>query len=138
MEHTTKAPPVEYDCYSLNGEDYHHGRIGDALDDMAGDEGGIEVGRVYWLATSKRPKPSSFFNVDSLLEDMQCQADDEGGEYAEDFLADLSPEKKEELRALVSAWLDANVTVGFFTVTNVAEQTVTPEDIEEMERADGK
>ncbi|NYT68742.1 hypothetical protein [Pusillimonas noertemannii] len=138
MEQTTKAALVAPDCYSLNGEDYHHGGIGDALDSMASDEGGLVVGRVYWLAVSKSPKPSSFFNVDTLLEDIQCRACDEGGEYAEDFLTDLPDEKAEELRALVSNWLDANVTVGFFTVTNATEQTVTPEDIKEMECANGK
>jgi len=135
MEHTKTQQQAEYDCYSLNGEDYHSGGIGDALDEMDGDEFGIKVGRTYWLGISKRPEPSSFFDLDRMLEDMQCQACDECGEYAEDFLTYLPPEKKEELRALVSNWLDANVTVGFFSVQKAVERTVTQADFDEHSSA---
>lgn len=131
MEQATTAPEMaEHDCYSLNGEDYHAGDVGDALDEIARDEDGIAVGRRYWLATMASPKPSKFFVLDDVLDGMTDRACDDYGEYADGFLGDLPKEKRDELQALVAGWLDANVAVTFFRVTDAVARTVTQEDVD--------
>lgn len=58
------------------------------------------------------------------------RACDMAGEWAEDFPA-LSREKVEDLGKLISDWLDANLSVNFYTVKNSKEIIITEEMIAE-------
>ncbi|GGX11370.1 hypothetical protein GCM10007242_16860 [Pigmentiphaga litoralis] len=130
--HQAPATAVVFDCYSTNGEEYRSGELHDAIDELEQEsDGAALVGRSYWLGVSRKPKPSDFFSIDRLLEDMQEQADDQHGEFAEDFLTDLSTEKVNELQALIGAWIDANATVSFYRVHDTAEFTITEQDLKD-------
>lgn len=122
---------TKFDCYSLDEEAFTTGEKGDALDDLYGrDE--LQVGREYFLGASIKPKASTYFNFDRLIEDMQEAAYDDGGEHAEDYLADLPDEKGAELAAMIEKWLDENVAPRFYKVTQVQRFTVTQADIDEL------
>ena len=115
-------------CYSNDQENYYR-EFNDVLNNMEID-GDIRVGMVYWVGDEVNPKPSNFFSVDRLIEDMQERASDECGEWAEDYLTDLPDEKIVELKTLVSNWINTNAKVSFFTVDNEKEMKLTQEDID--------
>lgn len=46
----------------------------------------------------------AFFDVETLIEQSQEMAWDEGGEFAQDYLDDVTDEHKEELEDLVQNW----------------------------------
>lgn len=93
-------------CYSLNGEDYRSD-IEDIFDDIKCEhEVGDEVS--YFEAETKKQTHQDFLIIDRLIEDMQEQAYGVAPEYADDYLDDLSNEKKMELQELVLKWLNDN------------------------------
>ena len=49
-----------------------------------------------------------FMDVEYLIEIMQESAYSEAGEYAEDYLEDLTKEKKEELQKILIEWFTNN------------------------------
>lgn len=123
-----------FDCYSLDEETFTTGEKWDAIDDLFGrDE--LQVEREYFLGASIKPKASTYFNFDRLIEDMQEAAYDDGGEHAEDYLADLPDEKGADLAAMIEKWLDENVTPHFYKVANIQRFTVTQADIDEFDRS---
>jgi hypothetical protein len=116
----TPAPAVELDtfeCYSTSGEDYSQDTLGEALADL-------EPGDTLHIGTAVRRLPSAFFHVDTLLDNMGDAASDEAGEHADGF-PNLPKDKIADLKRMVGSWLDANLTVDFWTVRNTREVTVT-------------
>lgn len=109
-------------CYSTDGENYIHTELGEVLYEI-----NYKVGTVIHEACYKHPAPSSMFRINDMIENMQERADDEYGEYAEDFMYDLTEEQVKELDDLISNWLDKNVKVSFFQVYDVKEVVVTEE-----------
>lgn len=69
--------------------------------------------------------------VDSILERMQEWAYDDVGDFASDYLDNVTDEMKEELDVLICAWADKyNISPSFFHVSNVKEVSIDiPEDI---------
>lgn len=126
---------ADFDCFSTNDEDFIDGNKWGAIDQLDGD-GELEVGRSYQLGVSAKPKPSSYFNFDRLIEDMQEAAYDDCGENAENYLADLPDEKCAELKTMIETWLDANVTPTFYKVKQVQSFQVTQDDIDEFRNSD--
>lgn len=120
--------PNQHYCYSANEEEFRYDSLGDLIDEMSGDPEGI-VGRTYYRGIATKHAASYYFNVERLLEDMAESAYDVAGEFSEDF-TDLSDEKQEELRKLVSAWVDANMPVTFWSVSKTETLVVTQEDID--------
>lgn len=123
--------------YSHNGEDYNDHEVNDVIMTLVNqlDENEFYIGAElsYHKAEAVRFKPSDFVRVDSILEDLQCQADDEGGEYAEGFTY-CTQEAQDELDKLVSDWADKHLDCHFYRVTNSVEVpfTVTKELYEEL------
>jgi len=105
-------------CYSLDGEDFSFTEFDSLVDEYNSEE---RDSNVYYEADAIMNKPSHYFRVDNLLEDMACQAHDDGGEHSEEF-PDLDKEQREELENIVSEWLDKNCSVNFWQVVNVVEK----------------
>lgn len=79
-------------------------------------------------------EPKSFVDylcVDSILERMQEWAYDDVGDFARDYLDDVTDEMKEELDVIICAWANKhNLSPKFFHVRNVKEVSFDiPEDI---------
>lgn len=120
-----------FDSYSLNGDDFQEGCASEALQALD-DDGRLTLGTEYRLGVSDKPDPADFFDVDHLIEQMQERAYDVGGEFAEDYLADLTEEQVKNLRQVVNAWLSSvNPHVNFFSVKQIQTFRVTQEDIDE-------
>lgn len=66
----------------------------------------------------------SGFMADYVIEQMQCTADDECGEWAEDFTRGISDEAKAELLAYIEQWADKHCDISFYGVTDIEEVEV--------------
>lgn len=120
-----------FDSYSLNGDDFQEGCASEALQALD-DDGQLILGAEYRLGVSDRPDPADFFDVNQLIEQMQERAHDVGGEFAEDYLTDLTDEQVLDLDRVVKAWLSSvNPQVSFFSVKQIQTFKVTKEDIDE-------
>ena len=65
------------------------------------------------------------FDVDYLIEQVQESAYDDGGEFAEDYLDDVTKEDKEELEELVLNWFtEHNYMPTWFSVYYIDEVIV--------------
>lgn len=75
---------------------------------------------------------STYFSVRRMIEGMQELASEIGGEWAEDYLTDLTAEQIEDLRKTVVGWADKhNVDPCCFLVKDITEFTFTfPDDWE--------
>lgn len=107
-------------CYSLDDETFNHNSLGDLLDDMAGDEWGLQVGRVYYEADSQELTPDYMADagaVFSLLEQLDEDLFDEVGETADNDFIEASPEAREELRVLLRGWIERHVNIIFKMLT---------------------
>jgi hypothetical protein len=102
----TAMQEAAFDSYSLNGDDFQEGCASEALQALD-DDGRLTLGTEYRLGVSDKPDPADFFDVDHLIEQMQERAYDVGGEFAEDYLADLTEEQVKNLRQVVNAWLSS-------------------------------
>lgn len=74
---------------------------------------------------------SKFLDVDCIFEEMQDKAC-ELGEWAENYLEDVSKEKKKELHDLVLDWFNKNISSpSFFLVENI--QKITLEEFKNLQ-----
>lgn len=127
-------------CYSTNNEDYRFETLEEAQDDLISN---LETCFLYpgcelsvYEADAVDFEPSDFITdhrINNFLEDMSCAAQDEAGEYAEDFDY-CSPEAYEELRMFLKDWSNRSLTAGFFGVRNEKEIhfTLTQKMIDEV------
>ena len=111
---------IKYDCWSSNGENY--------LSDYCSVIDGLEVGDTIYEGVQVSPEVIRFVSADSVIEDIQCQAYDECGEYAEDFLSNISKEAKAELEKMIAAWVEKHDKPTFWLVENVKERLVTEDE----------
>lgn len=122
--------------YSVDGETYNHDNLEDTIDDAITRCSSeiFEVGNelCYHKAIARDFIPSDFVNVESILDDMDCRASDEGGEWAEDFTY-CSKEAKDELEKLVSDWANKHLECSFYGIRNneLMTFTITEEMYEE-------
>lgn len=102
-------------CYSVDNEGYKSWE--DMMDDLREfyDEG-EEV--VIWEADKKEHQNDDFIDVNVLINDMQCNASDESGEVAEEYLNELTEEQKEDLKKHISEWFNKNAKINFYGVEN--------------------
>lgn len=112
------APEV---CYSHNNEVFNED-FQIVLDEFADT---AEVGQAvtYWQGKPVRFKHANFLCIDQLIENMQGSAWDESPEgFGEDYLDDLSDEKKAELNTLILSFLDANAAQPtFYSVIDIEQ-----------------
>lgn len=112
------------ECWSTNNEDFNYSSLEDLLD--SNDE--LKAGDKVYVGDAKKPKPSSFFDVDDFLESISNAACDVGGEYAEDF-PDVTKDAVAELKVFVESWLEKNCEVRFYKVDDVREHILTEKDL---------
>jgi len=126
----TDKDNVDY-RYSLDEEFFDKDDVYDIIDFLLQNTFDFPedtLGHTYFKGTAYSPKPSEFFRSWCMVDDMQCQAYEECGEWSEDFLVhdDLS-----ELDALIKKWLDDNVKVNWYIIKDVKEYKISQEDIDE-------
>ncbi|TND52037.1 hypothetical protein CF123_18140 [Aeromonas veronii] len=121
---------VEY-CHSWNGEDFKSGTFDSvkaALADAAADND--EGHTIVHIGKVDRPCNSQFFpDAGDVIEHMENQSYDYGGEYAMDYL-DVSDEAKAELDAQLADLLDAwckkhDVSPNFYQVVGAKEYPIS-------------
>lgn len=119
------------ECYSRDEECFHEGNELDTVWEIISEHSydpSEAIGYTYYKGTSYTPKPSSLFNLDRAIEEMEESAYDEYGGWSEDFLAG---QNFKELETLINNWLDENVKVKFFGVKDVVQKSITKEMVEE-------
>jgi hypothetical protein len=111
---------IKYDCWSENGENY--------FKDFCTVIDQLEVGDTLYEGVSITPKVTSWIDADRVIEDIQCSACDDCGEYAEDFLNTISNEAKTELKNIITAWVEKYERPTFYLVGQVSERLVNEDD----------
>lgn len=121
----TGSGGVERYSYSYDQETYVGEEASrDAALEMARD---ANPGRTVWTGRNVSPELRSLLpSAHTLIDEMRDRAYDEAGEFAEDWLDDVTKEQESELRATVqaavTAWLDKhNHHPRWWTVTDVQE-----------------
>lgn len=120
--------------YSINDEDYDHESVGDVLDELD-SIGDLTVGRVYYEANVRQLKASDFsclFCINEFLERLDDDLYEDVGEVSDCDFSSVPQEAKDELSALLCAWIDKHVNVGKYwkIAGKPRELQVTADDIE--------
>ena len=79
-----------------------------------------------------QPLHKDLLDIECVLENMQCQAEDVAGEWAEDYTTDLYYDevKKKELFNLILKWFDTNLDQPtFYTAGKLLETIEVTEDL---------
>lgn len=113
---------IKYDCWSCNGENYYSD-FSDIIDEL-------EVGDTIYEGVMATPCNKQWVDADRIIEDIQCNAQDDCGELAEYYLTDISKEAMQELSEIITAWANRQEIPSFWSVVNVRERTITEEDME--------
>ena len=89
-----------------------------------------EAGDVVYMGIKRDAVATDYTHqlAESVIENMQVQAEDDAGEIAESF-PEVSLQRARELQALIDAWATAYCTPGFYTLINVQEITITERDV---------
>lgn len=113
------------EVYSRDGETFME--LEDVLDSLQDDfVNGEKV--IIEKGTSVKAKHDEFVTPYNWLEEFQNRAYDNYGEWAEDYLSDVSLEKAKELQVLVTEWLNKNAKEpSFYKVFNTEKIEVTVE-----------
>jgi len=118
-------------CYSLDGENFALGNLGDAIDACDCEP---KVGDVYFEGDGVRLDPTAGINswtVESILENMDERVYDEIGEFYENDCSDVTDDAKTELLEVIEAWARKHIDLSrYFTIQNVRECEFTAEDLE--------
>jgi|GEM_PF-7125411 len=98
--------------YSLDDENYPFDEFKDLLDHLhcIGD---LVVGRIYYEADFRFMNATDIFNIDSLMEDLDCQLYDLVGESGDAGL-DASHETIIELESHIMRWINEHTDVADF------------------------
>ena len=120
-------------CYSTDEESFDIDNVCDVFDELESN-GKLKAGQCYWVADAVKQKPSWYFSVDNLLNNLtESAADNGGGEYAE-YFPNVSSDEKAELNKLICDWLDAKVAVTFYNVEHPVEIEITQADIDDYRK----
>ncbi len=79
-----------------------------------------------------QPTHKDLLDIECVLENMQCQAEDVAGEWAEDYTTDLYYDevKKKELFNLILKWFDTNLDQPtFYTHGKLLDTLTVTEDL---------
>lgn len=101
--------------YSMAGEHYYDYKdLMKNLREYHNKGESVEV----WEADKKEWKHDKFIRVDDLICSMQCEAMDNCREIAEEYLDDLTEDKKLDLKNHIAEWFDKNAKLDFYGVEN--------------------
>lgn len=118
----------ELEAWSTNNEDFNYSSLEDLIDSNCGE---LAVGQTVYVGDGRKPKFSEFCDADDVIELMQNRGFDIGGEYADSFMDDVTPEAKQELAEFLKSWMEKHVTINFYTVHGVREYVLTEEYLQE-------
>ena len=112
-------------AYSLNDEEFHdYDTIMDEIND--GYESGEAVSVFYGSVV--KVEHAGFINISRIIEDIQEMAYEEHGEWAEDYLFDMTKEKISDLDSVIKEWFKKNVNrPTFYTVKRIGKMTLLAE-----------
>lgn len=117
-------------CFSADGEIFNATEKDEILDSLFSDDRLLVIGARYWSADLVRPKASSFFDVETILDAAQQAAYELCAEHAEDFLCDVGEDAKNELSRLISGWAEKHAPpVNFWLAQNITEHAIDQEEI---------
>lgn len=116
-------------CYSLNGQDYdgYFDTKEEAIKE--GTEYAVDAEKTIFFIGLAEKTFSPHIDVDWLIESIQEDAYDHGGEYAEDYLEGVTKEQKQELEEKLNdvfgAWTEKHKhEVNFYEVVDSEEITI--------------
>jgi hypothetical protein len=118
----------ELEAWSTNNEDFNYSSLEDLMDSNSGE---LAVGQKVYVGDERRPKYSEFCDANDVIEMMQNRGYDIGGEFADGFMDDISPDAKTELDEFLKSWMEKHVAINFYTVHDVREYVLTEEDLRE-------
>lgn len=112
-------------CYSLNNEEFNYDELDEAIRDAI-DDPKINIGDVVTVYEGDAVPFKCGDFVGSILDDITNTAYDEGGEYSEDYLADVTKEEEADLNKrvadVVNQWADDyGYQPKFYRVDNAKE-----------------
>ncbi|HIF9337682.1 hypothetical protein [Photobacterium damselae] len=117
--------------YSLNDEDWSNAvtSINEAIinhfDTLSENERLVLEYVTIYRGEKVKKTFEEYFSIDALIEDMQNRASDDGGEFAEDYLEDITDEQQTELESVVLAWATKhNIKPHWFDIENVVTLTI--------------
>lgn len=94
----------------------------------------LEPGDTVWTGEAVKEPASAYFSIDNLIESMQGNAYDDIGEWAEDWLGNVTGKDEDELRSKIENAIDAwaeehGYQPNFFRVDNMVSHVVTEADV---------
>ena len=122
-----KKAPEKREAWGKDEEWFDCDSLGDLIDNWHGSEE-FEPGRIVYFGDVEDIKLNRLCNVDDILEMMGERAYDESGESADNY-PDVTKEAREELSALLLAWMEKHAKPTFYRVVNVRPYTMTAEDL---------
>lgn len=112
-------------CWAANGQDFNF----ESLLDLLESHPDLIAGDVVQVGQACHPDSSQLVDADDVMEQMTDRAWDIAGEYAMGY-PDVSKEAKDELDALLRAWIEKHCPPDFYTVKDSTEYTLTESDVE--------
>lgn len=109
-------------CWSVDDETFE-----DELTELLERNDTLRPGDTIYKGIKSRHKTSDYFDVNNLLEEIENSIFDRFGEISEGF-PEVSEAEREELKEVVSAWLNAHCPMPFFAVDDSESYTLTEED----------
>lgn len=115
------------EVWSADRELFNFDSLGELLDSDT-----FEVGQTVYFGEKAAVNPTRWVDVDIVLDALGDRAYDYVGEAASDY-PDVSQEARDELEALLSAWVAKHAQPSFYAVKNITEYTITQQDIGDAE-----
>lgn len=113
-------------CYSYDNEQFH-GHFDSREQALAEARSGDDTRTVY-VGESVPYEVEDFVSADGVLYDLRNRACDEAGEWADDWLGNVTPEQEAELQALLVAWVRKVDSPSFYRVPCESVTTHTAKD----------
>jgi hypothetical protein len=80
----------------------------------------------FWVGQCFHFSAGEFFNADNIIDNAWELADGEAGEFAEDYLQDVTQEQKDELDNLLMSWvIKHNLEPRFYRIKNSEKVLLT-------------
>jgi hypothetical protein len=121
-----EQPISEKETWSVDNENFRYDSLRELIDN---NEGQFNPGDTVYVGVPKPPLLSELFDADDVISLLIDRGYDIAGEFADDFMSDVTEQAKQELTELMHTWMEKHVTVDFFTVESVREYILTQEDL---------
>ena len=118
---------VHDETWSANDEMFNC----DSLNELLNENDELAVGDTVWKGEKFPVNITGYVDAGDIIEMLSERAYDDVGEASEDW-PDVSAEARQELDALLSAWVSKHCTATFYRVRNVVEYKITAEDLAEQ------